>query len=108
MGMRNKVIVLAPTLVAASTLPARAQTDAEIARGKAIAEQECAGCHAMDGQQGGSVRGTPAPAFRAIAGRPRTAERLKDLVTTPPHPMPAIPLGASDVNAIVAYIRSLK
>jgi mono/diheme cytochrome c family protein len=107
MVQTNKVIVLAAMLVAAPTIAARAQTDADVARGKAIAEQACAGCHAMDNWQGGSIQGTPAPAFRAIAGKART-ERLKDLVTTPPHPMPGIPLSASEVNALVAYIRSLK
>jgi len=104
--MPSRVIVLA--IILCSATPTRAQTQAEVAHGKAVAEQACAGCHAVDGGQGGSVQGTPAPSFRAIAGQLSTVEKLKDLVTTPPHPMPAIPLGASEINAIVAYIRSLR
>jgi mono/diheme cytochrome c family protein len=103
----NKAIVLVAMLVAAPTIAVRAQTGADVARGKAIAEQACSGCHAMDNRQGGSIQGTPAPTFRAIAGRVG-AERLKDLITTPPHPMPAMPLSASQVSALVAYIHSLK
>jgi mono/diheme cytochrome c family protein len=101
------LMALMTALVVAAPL-AWAQVDAQVARGKAIAEEACAGCHAIDGGQGSAVRGTPAPTFRAIAGRPGTAERLQDLVTTPPHPMPAIPLTQSEVNAVVAFIRSLQ
>ncbi len=105
--MQNRSIIAAVVLLGFAGA-AHGQTDAGAARGKAIAEQACAGCHAMEGRQGSTIQGTPAPAFRAIAGQSRTAERLKDIVTTPPHPMPAIPLGVSEVNDIVAYIRSLK
>jgi mono/diheme cytochrome c family protein len=104
----GKLVALTTALVVAATPLLWAQVDAQAARGKAIAEQACVGCHAIDGGQGSSVQGTPAPSFRAIAGRPSTAERLQDLVTTPPHPMPAIPLTQSEVNAVVAFIRSLQ
>ena len=104
----QKRSIIAAVVLLASMGAARGQTDADATHGKAIADQACAGCHAMDGRQGSTIQGTPAPTFRAIAGQSRTAERLKDIVTTPPHPMPAIPLGISEVNDIVAYIRSLK
>jgi mono/diheme cytochrome c family protein len=86
-------------------LGARAQTRPAVARGQAIAAEACAGCHA-----GGSVvQGTAVPSFRAIAARPNlTAQRLKDLITTPQHPMPATPLGLAEIDDVVAYIRSLR
>jgi mono/diheme cytochrome c family protein len=85
------------------------QTPANIARGQAIADQACAGCHAIDGQKGGTIQGIEVPSFRAIANRPnRTRERLKAFITTPQHPMPGIPLGLSDIDDVVAYILSLK
>ena len=85
------------------------QTASAVTRGRETAERSCAGCHAMDGGRGGTIQGTPVPSFRAIAGRPNmTAERLQALVTTPRHPMPAIPLGLGEINDVVAYIRSLR
>jgi mono/diheme cytochrome c family protein len=88
---------------------AHSQTDATIARGHDLAQQACAGCHAMNGGGGSVIQGTAVPSFRAIAGSPNmTAERLQALVLTPLHPMPAIPLGLAETNAIVAYIRSLR
>jgi mono/diheme cytochrome c family protein len=86
-----------------------AQTPATIARGKDIAERACAGCHAIDGRQGGTVLGTDVPSFRALAGRPyRTPESLQAYIMTPRHPMPAIPLELSEIRDVVDYIQSLK
>ena len=86
-----------------------AQTPATIARGKDIAERACAGCHAIDGRQGGTVMGTDIPSFRALAGRPyRTPESLQSYIMTPRHPMPAIPLELNEIRDIVDYIQSLK
>ena len=92
-------------LSAGLSLGAHAQTRPAVARGQAIAAEACAGCHA-----GGSVvQGTAVPSFRAIAARPNlTAQILKDLITTPQHPMPAVPLGSAEIDDVVAYIRSLR
>jgi mono/diheme cytochrome c family protein len=89
--------------------PAHGEPQAAIARGKEIAERVCAGCHAIDGQQGGTVQGTDVPSFRALADRPhRTPESLQAIIMTPRHPMPAIPLELSEIRDVVAYIQSLK
>lgn len=86
-----------------------AQTPATIARGKDIAERVCAGCHAIDGRQGGTVLRTDVPSFRALAHRPyQTPERLQVYIMTPRHPMPAIPLELNEIRDVVDYIQSLK
>ncbi len=88
---------------------AHGQTRSAVVRGHDLAEQTCAGCHAMDAGQGSTTQGTRVPSFRAIAGRPNiSAERLQALIMTPRHPMPAIPLGLGEINDLVAYIRSLR
>ncbi len=86
-----------------------AQTPATVARGKDIAERACAGCHAINGRQGGTVMGTDVPSFRALANKSyRTPEHLQAHIMTPRHPMPAIPLELNEIRDIVDYIRSLK
>ena len=86
-----------------------AQTPATVARGREIAERVCAGCHAIDGREGGTVMGTDVPSFRALAGKPyRTPERLQAYIMTPRHPMPAIPLELNEIRDVVDYIQSLK
>jgi mono/diheme cytochrome c family protein len=82
-----------------------AQPPSTVGRGQFIAAQRCEGCHTM----GSVVQGTAVPSFRALAGRPdMTSERLKDLITTPRHPMPGTPLESTELDAVVAYIRSLR
>ncbi len=86
-----------------------AQTPVTVARGKDIAERVCAGCHAIDGRQGGTVMGADVPSFRALADRPyRTPESLQAYIMTPRHPMPAIPLELSEIRDVVDYIQSLR
>ena len=82
-----------------------AQTPSAIGRGQYIAEERCGGCHKL----GATVQGTAAPSFVALAAQSNmAAERLKDLITTPKHPMPATPLEPAELDAVVAYIRSLR
>jgi mono/diheme cytochrome c family protein len=96
--------IMACLLNVALSLAASAQSS-DVGRGQFIAAEKCAGCHAV----GDKGQGTVAPSFRAIAARPNlTSERLKDLIMTPRHPMPATPLGSSEIDALVAYIRSLR
>jgi mono/diheme cytochrome c family protein len=87
---------------------AQAQTQSAVVRGQAIAEQACAGCHAVEGPGGGTIQGRDVPSLRAIAGRGWTPQRLESFITTPHRPMPATPLEPADVRAVAAYILSLK
>jgi mono/diheme cytochrome c family protein len=87
---------------------AHAQTESSVLRGREVAQRACAGCHAMDGTQGGSIQGTEVASFRAIAGRNWSAERLQAFIMTPHRPMPATPLPLSEVRELVDYILSLR
>jgi mono/diheme cytochrome c family protein len=106
-GRWMRTLLVAAMLCAPVT--AHTQTSATIARGREIAGRLCAGCHAIDGGGGGTVQGTVAPSFRALADRPyQTAESLQAFILTPGHPMPAMPLELAEIRDLVAYIRSLK
>jgi mono/diheme cytochrome c family protein len=79
----------------------------DISRGKLLAERACGGCHDINGEPDNRTQGTPA--FRNIAGRSiNTPERLVSFLMIPHRPMPALPLDASEMRDIVAYIVSLK
>jgi mono/diheme cytochrome c family protein len=99
----------AATVLCAMSSTAHGQTPSALIRGQEIAERACAGCHAIDGQQGGTIQGAAVPSLRAIAGRPDwTRERLQAFIMTPHQPMPGIPLSLADVKDVAAYIRSLR
>ncbi len=106
--MPLRALQLAAVLCALASA-AHGQTPASIARGQEIAERACGGCHAVTGGPGGTVQGTNAPSFGAIAGRPnQTPQRLQSFIMTPHRPMPGIPLSLAEVNDVVAYILTLK
>lgn len=72
-------------------------------KGKAIAEQKCFGCHNQASSQGNP------PRLDDIARMPHySAERLRRIITVPPHHgMPVQNLSAGEVDDVAAYIRSL-
>src|SRR5262245_27627556 len=85
-GRKSHVLPLLLPVVApffASGPAAHAQTESSRLRGREVAQRACAGCHAMEGTQGGSIQGTEVPSFRAIAGRNWSAERLQAFIMTP-------------------------
>ena len=101
--------VIAVTVLAAMSATVLAQTAVSVARGKDLAERACAGCHAITGNEARTIQGRLVPSLSSIAGSPNaTTERLKAIISTPRHPMPAIPLALSEINDLAAYIRSLQ
>jgi cytochrome c2 len=99
-------LLIAQFLAAGFT--ANAQTEASTLRGRDVAQRACAGCHAMNGAQGGSIQGIEVPSFNTIAGRNWSAERLQAFIVTPHRPMPATLLPLSEVRDLVDYIQSLR
>jgi mono/diheme cytochrome c family protein len=98
-------------LVGAMTLglsAAAAAQDADIAAGKAYAEQVCAECHAVRARDEFSplMEATP---FQEVADTPGMTELALSVWLQSSHPtMPNIVLEQDDLRNVVAYIRSLK
>lgn len=93
---------------AAVALPAAAQESGDPAKGRAVAQQLCASCHAVDADATRSPNDA-APAFATVAGIPgMTALALHATLQTSHRSMPNVMLAAEDQWNIVAYILSLK
>ena len=104
----TQVVCLVAAMVVASGSAVSAQTNAEIARGQEIAERVCAGCHVSTGDAI-MFQGKQVPSWATIAALPdRSRETLEAFVSTPRHPMPAMPLQTSEIRAVVDYIISFK
>jgi len=103
---------------AALALAACAQTQAEtprvassdqVATGRAIAQAECASCHAV-GETGASPL-PDAPAFRHIRARYRfdvLAEELRAGIHVGDARMPAFDLSVQQIDALIAYLGALE
>jgi mono/diheme cytochrome c family protein len=111
--MKSTVLVLA-TVVAASVVPVSAQDAKAAARGAALyAEQKCSVCHAVAG------KGNAKHPLDTV-GKTSTAEMIKLWLTDPKaaetksgkKAMPPMKsyasLPAADIDALVAYMLSLK
>jgi mono/diheme cytochrome c family protein len=105
--------LFAAALVSASAAAERASP---IAAGHALAREACAACHRVDRAQKPPppVRedrsaAVPAPSFLAIARDKRnTRARLRLVITRPRHPMREQSFDRGDLDAIIAYILSLR
>jgi mono/diheme cytochrome c family protein len=81
--------------------------DAAIGRGRAVARQVCARCHAV-----GPVGDSPdrrAPAFRTLTGQfvPLTLHRrLTEIAETGHYDMPPVAVHSDEVSDLAAYINS--
>jgi mono/diheme cytochrome c family protein len=92
---------------AAALPPARAQ-DGDVQQGHALAQQQCAACHAI-GRGSAASPNAKAPAFRTIAAVPgMTALALGVALRTPHREMPNIILEDRQRDDVVAYILSLR
>ena len=76
--------------------------------GKNLAVDVCSGCHLVAPEQRGPVS-DGVPAFAALAAdTSMTDARLRSFVVDPHPAMPQVQLTATEIDAIVAYIRSLQ
>jgi mono/diheme cytochrome c family protein len=73
--------------------------------GEALAKRWCNECHLV----GGARKATDAaPTFESIGHDPaRSAAHLRAFLSKPHAPMPPIPLSGTEVEDLIAYIRSL-
>ncbi len=74
--------------------------------GRALAQSWCTPCHVVEtGQADASDAGPP---FQQIADDPaRTDDQLRVWLADPHPPMPNLNLGRTEIDHLIAYIRSL-
>jgi mono/diheme cytochrome c family protein len=97
---------LIATVVAAGLLAALPAQAFEAETGHQLARMWCASCHLVE-PDGGTSDVTPG--FQAIADDPaRTPERLRAWLNDPHPPMPKLSLTRQEIDAILAYLDSLR
>ena len=121
---RSPPATLAPRGTAAAVAPPTATPNMarDVARGKRLAQDKgCLGCHTVDG------RDQVGPTWKGLYGKTETLEGggkvevndeyLEESIARPnakevqgflPDIMPAIELNREEINAIIAYIKSLR
>lgn len=106
--MRRAAFALATGLVAAFGLTAATQP-ADVARGEVLLTRYCAGCHAV-GPSGVSPN-RAAPRFRELHTRYKMddlAEALAEGMLTGHPAMPEFRFSPADVQAVIAYLKSIQ
>ena len=96
------------------SVPARAANDA--ASGETIAVEACSACHQVKASQSipppvpnpDERTQVSTPSFSDIATRGYDAAALRQLILNPPHPMREQHWREADLEAVVAYIESLR
>jgi mono/diheme cytochrome c family protein len=103
------LIVSAAFGILGTVITARAQDTGDVERGRRLALEVCASCHAVRAGQTRSPVAT-APSFEEIANTPgMTAAALNLWLTAHSHPtMPAIMLSPQEVRDASAYLLSLR
>jgi mono/diheme cytochrome c family protein len=106
--MQFASLALAVIGLALVTQSAQTQETGDLRKGRVLARQVCADCHAV---RRGDVRSpnSNSPSFVAIASTPgMTATALNVFLHTSHRSMPNLILTADQTSGIIAYILSLK
>jgi mono/diheme cytochrome c family protein len=92
-----------------SALPAaQAAQVGSVEQGLAIARAQCAECHLLGTEKGGSTN-LMAPTFAKIANTPgMTAAALRIALSTPHESMPNLIITGEAADSLIAYILSLR
>jgi mono/diheme cytochrome c family protein len=92
----------------AAALPVQAAGVPEAAQG--LVAEHCSECHAVPGYSAQGLPTVEAPSFQAIADNPDTYSepRLRTFLIKPHWPMEQFHLSPSDIDNIVAYLKSLR
>ena len=118
MGSIVRAILVTAAFVAAHA-GASAAAGLTAADGKALAQQYCTACHRVTKEQaqppdvvvdtGTGPETFQAPSFAHIAARPdRTEAQLRERILNPHYPMRAQQFIPQELDAIIAYILSLR
>ncbi len=104
-GCRAGIAAVGLALAAAAALAADPAAE-NVARGERLARQWCTGCHLVGP---GVAGGDAGPPFARVANDPsKTDATLRTWLADPHPPMPKLDLTRRGIDAIVAYIRTLK
>ena len=105
--MKPAIALIALGLLAAASGRLLAQEDGDPRRGRTLAREVCAVCHAVE--KGRSSPNPDAPTFEAIASvHGMSIRALAVALRTPHRTMPNLVLEGDELNNIIAYILSLK
>ena len=97
---------LSVVVVGATANLATVTQAADPAAGYRLASQWCTSCHIVEPGAGGSDAARP---FEAVANDPNfTEDGLRAWLADPHPPMPNFDLTRAEVDAIIAYIKSLR
>lgn len=101
--------LVAVVLFGAPTLARQPTTEAMVIVGQAIADRDCASCHAIGRTGESPFEG--APRWRDLHTRfpvESLAESLAEGITVGHEVMPVRVYGPADVDALIAYLKSLE
>ncbi len=105
MKLATSLICLA--LLAAATGRLQAQEEGDLRKGRVLAREVCAACHAIE--KGRPSPNADAPTFEAIASSPGMSGRALGVALRRAHrTMPNYILEGDELTNIVAYILSFK
>jgi mono/diheme cytochrome c family protein len=106
--MRAARLILAATFAAIAAQPLYAQEPSDRQKGRLLAREVCAECHAV-GRQSQRSPNPRSPSFAAVAATPGMTEAALNFILHTSHrDMPNIILNAQQTSEITAYILSLK
>lgn len=105
--MMHRLAVMILLLSSLGSLPSFAQDQNSVQRGRAVAEQRCAVCHAVRAGETASPNAA-AVSFTRVATTAGTTElALQAMLQTSHRTMPNLILDADDMRDVIAYILSL-
>ena len=104
----SQVLIAAVIGIVVASEQSPGQEIGSVGRGRALAQQECARCHAVEKQQAQSPN-EDAPPFHELASTPgMNAMALSAALNTSHRSMPNLVLAPDEQSDIAAYILSLK
>lgn len=105
--MVNRFAAMVLLLGPLGAAPALAQDQGPVQRGRAVAEQRCAACHAVRAGETASPNAAAA-SFTRVAATPGVTElALQAMLQTSHRTMPNLILDVDDMRDVIAYILSL-
>ena len=105
--MKLAISLICLALLAAASGRLQAQEEGDLQKGRALAREVCAACHAIE--KGQPSPNADAPAFEAIAStRGMSGRALVVALQTAHRTMPNSVLVGDELRGVIAYILSLK